>query len=153
MTTELRYLVRSVIAEVLTGEGDLVGGAPEVGARLGKRVDGERKQIVEEVAIATDEDLHQFACRLLNLEMDARVRREVLSGARRFRLARVPSESRITSDATKQMRFERGAVTERHVKQAVETGRGLLLGRRAVLTPLARDLARARGVTIEREGE
>jgi hypothetical protein len=48
-------------------------------------------------------------------------------------------------------RIERGAVTERAVKKAATDGGRLMIGRRAVLTPLARDRARVLGVVIERE--
>jgi len=43
------------------------------------------------------------------------------------------------------------AVTERAVQAAVKAGRRLVLGPRAVLTPLARDRALALGVPIEKE--
>ncbi len=50
------------------------------------------------------------------------------------------------------MRIERGAVTERTVREgARHDGARRLLGRRAVLTPLARDKARSMGVEIEKE--
>lgn len=48
-------------------------------------------------------------------------------------------------------RHEKGAVTERHVAAAASAGARLVLGRRAVLTPLARERARACGLTVERE--
>ena len=48
-------------------------------------------------------------------------------------------------------RVESGAVTEALVKQAASAGERLVLGRGAVLTPLARDRARASGVEIVRE--
>jgi pyruvate/2-oxoglutarate dehydrogenase complex dihydrolipoamide acyltransferase (E2) component len=47
-------------------------------------------------------------------------------------------------------RIERGAVTEAVVRDAARDGVRLLLGRRAVLTPLARDLSRTLGVDVER---
>jgi hypothetical protein len=47
-------------------------------------------------------------------------------------------------------RIERGAVTEAVVRQAARDGVGLVLGRRAVLTPLGRDLSRTLGVDVER---
>jgi pyruvate/2-oxoglutarate dehydrogenase complex dihydrolipoamide acyltransferase (E2) component len=47
-------------------------------------------------------------------------------------------------------RIERGAVTEAVVREAARDGVRLLLGRRAVLTPLARDLSRTLGVDVER---
>jgi hypothetical protein len=48
-------------------------------------------------------------------------------------------------------RVERGAVTERVVRDAARAGERLVLGPGAVLTPLARDRARACGVEISRE--
>jgi hypothetical protein len=48
-------------------------------------------------------------------------------------------------------RVERGAVTERVVRDAARAGERLVLGPGAVLTPLARDRARASGVEISRD--
>ena len=48
-------------------------------------------------------------------------------------------------------RIERGAVTEAVIAAAARAGERLVLGRGAVLTPLARDRARASGVQIEKE--
>jgi hypothetical protein len=49
------------------------------------------------------------------------------------------------------MRIERGAVTERTVREAATAGARLVLAPRAVLTPMARDRARSLGVEIEKE--
>lgn len=46
--------------------------------------------------------------------------------------------------------IERGAVTERAVNAAAADGARLVIGPRAVLTPLAKDRARVLGVVIER---
>jgi hypothetical protein len=48
-------------------------------------------------------------------------------------------------------RIEKGAVTERMVAAAAKAGAALVLGPRAVLTPLARDKARALGVPVHKE--
>ncbi len=48
-------------------------------------------------------------------------------------------------------RVESGAVTEALVRDAARAGERLVLGRAAVLTPLARDRARASGVEIVKE--
>jgi hypothetical protein len=48
-------------------------------------------------------------------------------------------------------RVERGAVTEALIRDAARAGERLVLGRAAVLTPLARDRARASGVEIVKE--
>ena len=55
------------------------------------------------------------------------------------------------SSAAPVMRIEKGAVTERHVREAAEKGARLVLSPRAVLTPMARDRARSLGVEIEKE--
>jgi hypothetical protein len=49
------------------------------------------------------------------------------------------------------IRVGKGAVTERTVRNAAADGARLVLARGAVLTPLARDQARALGVEIEKE--
>ncbi len=48
-------------------------------------------------------------------------------------------------------RVERGAVTEKVIRDAARAGERLVLGPGAVLTPLARDRARASGVEISKE--
>jgi hypothetical protein len=45
----------------------------------------------------------------------------------------------------------KGAVTERMVTVAAKNGQALVLGPRAVLTPLGRDKARALGVPVRKE--
>jgi hypothetical protein len=46
---------------------------------------------------------------------------------------------------------DRGAVTERLIQRAAREQRPLRIGPRAVVTPLARDRARALGVALDRE--
>jgi hypothetical protein len=55
------------------------------------------------------------------------------------------------SASRKVQRVEKGAVTERIVAAAARDGAALVLGPRAVLTPLARDKARALGVPVQKE--
>jgi hypothetical protein len=131
---ELRELVREVIREVLPK------GLP----------------VTETVNLSTDEDLAAFVSRLLDLDSDQR--EELRSGRKRFRLA-VPPVPRpaagpglVTAPAAPPVRrIERGAVTEAMINHAEQAGERLLLGRGAVLTPLARDRVRASGVQIEKE--
>jgi hypothetical protein len=66
----------------------------------------------------------------------------VRSGALRFTFG--PATSGVP-------RVDRGAVTERAVNEAAKAGGRLILGPRAVLTPLARERARALKIQIERE--
>jgi hypothetical protein len=125
---ELRALVREVIRDVLPK------GLP----------------VTETVHLSTDEDLAAFVRRLLDLDPDQR--EELRSGQKRFRLATVASASPDPGPgASLVRRIERGAVTEAMINQAARAGERLVLGRGAVLTPLARDRARTSGVPIEKE--
>jgi hypothetical protein len=150
---ELRLLIREVIRDVLPN------GLPSV----------------ETVNLSTDEDLAAFVARLLDL--DAEARDELRAGRKRFRLAapplpQTPSTPTVTIAAASgtngthgsigltavngsagppARRIERGAVTEKVVRDAARAGERLVLGPGAVLTPLARDRARASGVEISRE--
>jgi hypothetical protein len=128
---ELRALVREVIRDVLPK------GLP----------------VTETVNLSTDEDLAAFVRRLLDLDPDQC--EELRSGQKRFRLASVASAPPAPSDpgpgASLVRRIERGAVTEAMINQAARAGERLVLGRGAVLTPLARDRARTSGVPIEKE--
>ena len=128
----LRSLIREIISDVLPG--GLPGSPPAA----------------ETVNLSTDEDLAAFVKRLLELSPDER--EEVRSGRKRFRLAAPPDpRDPGTREVTAVRRIERGAVTERVINAAAQAGERLVLGRGAVLTPLARDRARASGVQIEKE--
>jgi hypothetical protein len=144
---ELRALVREVIRDVLPS--GFPGSLP----------------VTETVNLSTDEDLAAFVKRLLDL--DPGQREELRSGRKRFRLAspQVPSVPAGAGQAgaghsngaeragpsAPVRRIERGAVTEAVIAAAARAGERLVLGRGAVLTPLARDRARATGVQIEKE--
>ena len=89
----------------------------------------------ETVRIESDADLAAFVRVVLD-QSDA-----IRTGRLRFTLG----------GATGAMRIAHGAVTERTIKKAADAGGRLVLGPGAVLTPLAREKARALGVDIERE--
>ena len=140
---ELRALVREVIRDVLP----------------------QGLAVTETVNLSTDDDLAAFVKRLLDL--DPGQREELRSGRKRFRLAS-PQAPSVPAGAVQVSagqsngaeragpsapvrRIERGAVTEAVIAAAARAGERLVLGRGAVLTPLARDRARASGVPIEKE--
>lgn len=160
---DLRALVASVVKEML---GELVedavrdtvrapgatasacATAPEAqvpGTQFVTERDPELR--TDAVRITDDTDLDQFARHLLTLFENPKSRQDLRAGRLRFRLARASSPAP-TGPVT---RIERGAVTERQVKAAAETGGRIVLGRRAVLTPLGREKARALDVHIEKE--
>jgi hypothetical protein len=131
---------------------------------------------LQPVRLATNEDLHEFVLQIIRLADNPKRRRDVLAGRLRFMLATAGfsppaaglTPARVHSPANghgsptpadhdragagrADHRVEKGAVTERAVQVAASAGARLVLGPRAVLTPLARDRARALGVPIEKE--
>ena len=105
---------------------------------------------VETVSVRTDRELAAFVTRLLHLVENPRRRDDLRTGRLRFRLA--PGGAAGAAGSARPVhRIDKGAVTEATVRDAARAGARLVLGRRAVLTPLARDRARAAGVEIEKE--
>lgn len=104
------------------------------------------------VSISSDADLNAFAGRLLELFERPDQRDAFRAGRLKFRLARAhggrPSQPRA---ATPDVRIETGALTEKTVIAAAADGKAVVLGRRAVATPLALDKARSLGVAVRRE--
>jgi hypothetical protein len=158
----LRSLVREVLADLLPGGGPSVGAQPSRGAPPGPSApsapsapaqdgpvftprDGVRD--METVSVRTDAELAAFVTRLLHLFENPKHRADLQAGRLRFRLA--PAGA--AGSARPAHRIEKGAVTEAAVRAAARDGARLVLGRAAVLTPLARDRARAAGVEIEKE--
>jgi hypothetical protein len=123
-----------------------------------------------QVRIETDADLRDFALHVLKLADNPKLRRDLIAGRIGFRLAggtsaqdrtaaaaadrvaaAAPAVQRVDRGAPAVQRVDRGAVTERAVAAAAAAGARLVLGPRAVLTPLAKDKARTLGVPIEKE--
>ena len=160
----IRALVREVLADLLPTAGQdpgNPGGAaparvtPEwpaaaagVPAQAGlPHTVREHVESVEVVTIRTDAELGAFVLHLLHLFENPKHRDAVRSGRLRFRLA----AAAVPGSAQPSHRIEKGAVTEAMVAASARAGARLVLGRRAVLTPLARDRARATGVEIVKE--
>jgi len=104
---------------------------------------------IERVDLRSDDDLDAFVRSLVRRLENPRDRMAIRAGRVRFRLGATPAAR--PAGAGEVMRVERGAVTERTVRQAASAGAKLVLARRAVLTPMARDCARSLGVEIEKE--
>lgn len=155
----LRQMVREVIREAI---GDLkppppprpaqqpaspppAPRVPEDPVATGPLAADERSR-VDTVRIANDRDLDGFVRNLLRLFENPKTRADLRHGRLSFRLAgterSAPGSSR---------RVDRGAVTERQIADIAASGSSLVLGPKAVLTPLARERARALGVTIHKE--
>jgi len=156
----IRALVREVLADLLPaarrdpGNPGNPGGAGPAGTAQGgpgqaglPHTVREHVESVEVVTIRTDGDLGAFVLHLLHLFENPKHRDALRSGRLRFRLAATAAPG----SARPSHRIEKGAVTEAMVAASARAGARLVLGRRAVLTPLARDRARAAGVEIVKE--
>ena len=122
--------------------------APER-AREPQRAISRDEARVETVKLDTDEDLERFIRDLMTRVENPRERLAIRRGQLRFLLRR--SETVGHSQGALPVRVQKGAVTERVIRQAASAGTRLVLAPGAVLTPLARDHAKALGVQIERE--
>jgi hypothetical protein len=166
---DLRALVRQVLLETLPGAVAAAGPPAGTSPAAGGPAAG-----WQTVAVSTDADLDRFVQHLLALFEDPRRRQDLRAGRLRFRLATPPppptpaaptapsptEPSPTAAGAPAQalpggdrpvVRIERGAVTEARVREASRSGARLVLGRAAVLTPLARDRARGLALPIEKE--
>jgi hypothetical protein len=125
-------------------QGEVIGGGATGPVPAGQ---GAAEPGIEWVTIDSDDDLERFVRALLARFESARDRAAIHDGRLRFALRR-PGAGGAAAGI---VRVERGAVTERKVEEAAKAGARLVLGPGAVLTPLAREKARARGIEIERE--
>lgn len=119
----LRAMVRDVIREALAEARRPVAGG---GA-------------VERVRIASDADLDAFVRRIAGLMRDPEAAARIEAGALRFTLAAGTAAEGALA----------GLVSERAIEAQPE-GATLRLAAGAVVTPLARDRARARRIKLER---
>lgn len=111
---------------------------------------------VEAVTIDTNEDLERFVRGLVSRVSNPRDLAAIRTGQLRFALRRSPPSAWADANAADRpqvapARVVKGAITERAVRHAAAEGARIVLAQGAVLTPLARDRARALGVEIERE--
>jgi hypothetical protein len=127
-----------------TPQGRQLAGAPATGAPANSAAD------IEVVDLRSDADLDAFVRSLVHRFENPRDRMAIRSGKLRFRLGATAAAGAAPA-AAPTIRIERGAVTERAVRDAAAQGARLVLAPRAVLTPMARDRARSLGVEIEKE--
>ena len=144
---ELRALVREVLLEAIPGElaAARAAGSPSAGAQPGR-----------EVRVSDDADLDDLVRQIAAECADPARRADLAAGRVTYRLVRSPAAPTDAAPPAGQvgaivLRVERGAVTERQVREAAKTGATIVAARGVVVTPLARDRARTSGVDIEKE--
>jgi hypothetical protein len=144
-TDELRALVREVLMQAIPGGLAAAGAA-------GSGPTGD--EAAREVRVSSDADLAALVQRIAAECADPSRRQDLLAGRVGYRLAGAPApapEPGADAGAVTVLRIERGAVTERHVREAARNGATVVAARGVVVTPLARDRARISGVDIEKE--
>lgn len=131
--SEIRALVRELLRDIVPQSAN----EANPGART--------------VNVATAADLTEFAALVLDLAKDSAAERDIRSGRLRFEPAACSREATAPAPTNAPvLRIDKGAVTEKVIIRAAESGTKLVLGRRAVITPLAKEAARKNGVGIER---
>jgi hypothetical protein len=141
----LRSLVRDALREALNG----ANGATEIAKAL--NVESKPAQLVEVVSLNNDSDLKSLVNRVLDMAADPQTLTALREGTIAFQLSQQSSNHSANDSNT--TRIEKGAVTESTIRKAAESGSTLILGRKVVVTSLARDKARDLGVTIVRESQ
>jgi hypothetical protein len=124
--------------------------APATSGRPVPAGPGRNRRRVDSVQITNDDELNSFLRQIVQLAANPKTRSDLLTGALQFQLSNCTTPTGSPTNAPVQ-RHEKGAVTERHIKQAARDGARVVLASGAVLTPLARERARALNVPIEKE--
>lgn len=143
--TLIRELVKSVIAE-------------EVAAIRKPKAASAPTAAEERIAIASDADLVGFARRVLSMAGDPAKAKEIAAGRYPFRLDRpsaaqssaTPRTASAAAPTAQSHRIDSGVVTESTLNKLPRGLSRLVLGPGVTVTPLAKDRARALGLTFER---
>nr|WP_298687220.1 hypothetical protein [uncultured Dongia sp.] len=133
----IRTLIRDVIAE-------------EVAAlKAGK---GAALPAATTIRISNDADLANFARDVVRLAEDPQVKSAILAGRHPFQLAGATQAAAATTPSQSH-RIDKGVVTEAVIVKLGKSVTRLLLGPGVSITPLARDKAKARNISVERIGQ
>ncbi len=108
------------------------------------------------VSVCSENDLILFARRVLQLAEDPSKRRAIEAGDFPFRLQQTdndivnqsinPADKPVVLEST----INKGLINEKQISKLPRGTAVLKLGKRATITPLARDKARAMGIIIEK---
>lgn len=138
----LRALVREMLRELVPNER---------AQRPGTTAAAPEAPRIEAVSISNDAELQALIRRVLDLSADPAGREALRSGRHGFRLADNSAAPVVERAKGEVDRIETGVLSESKVIGLARSGRRIVLGKRVVVTPLARDKARQLGVKLERE--
>jgi hypothetical protein len=145
----LREVVRELLAELLQAPEQAI--RPRPGSPTRRDGTAEAESVIA-VTVTSDADLQDLVLKVLEHGEDPIRRQAVRAGRIRFRLATTDDPAdRLSGRDAQTLRIDRGALTERAVAAAAREGQSIVLGKRAVATPLALDKARTLGVRVRKE--
>jgi hypothetical protein len=174
---EIRHMVRELLRDAVAGGGaeaappEETPAAPARSAEIGGLSERVRAALGSgsggggiEIAIASDSDLNAFAQQVALCALERDLLGAIASNRVRFRLAGGGGsgggqEAAAAKQATAPTvlvkdgdayHWERGLLNETKVAEIARTHAKLVLGRRALLTPLAWDRARSLGLQVVR---
>ncbi|MBI2255582.1 MAG: hypothetical protein HYU58_13250 [Proteobacteria bacterium] len=136
----IRTLIRDVIAEEV--KAMKAGKSPAATAAA--------------VRVASDADLAAFAKDVLRLAQDPATRAAIEAGRHPFHLAgatQAATSPQATTPSGQVHRIDKGVVTETVIAKLAKGVSRLVLGPGVSITPLARDKAKARNISVERIGQ
>jgi len=133
----IRTLIRDVIAEEV--KAMRTGKAPTTAATS--------------VRIASDADLAAFAKDVLRLAADPKIRAAIEAGRHPFQLAGSTPVTAAAAPSGQSHRVDKGVVTESVIAKLGKGVSRLILAPGVSITPLARDKAKARNISVERIGQ
>lgn len=165
---QIRTAVREALREVIPqNSGKPRPNPPAPNCLLMKKIYGALKSEDEslvELNIGNDEQLNNFVRDFAKCLHDSSVEAMIMSGRLRFRLKRhsvayaEPSRSETKSASASQQeikrddaRVETGMLSEAKVADLAKRNQRIVIGKQVVLTPLAKDRARAIGIEIVRQ--
>lgn len=133
----IRNLIRDVIAEEV--KAMKAGKSPST--------------VASSVRIGSDADLVAFAKDVLRLAEDPQIRAAIQAGRHPFHLTGGSAPASAPAATGQSHRIDKGVVTETIIARLGKGVSRLLLGPGVSITPLARDKAKARNISVERIGQ
>ena len=157
---QIRTIVRDALQQATSkpmGTSEQTVKVPDTDfARKVRNAGQSKDKSAVSVQIRTGHQLNKFARELVALAQNAELKELIVSGKVEFKLAVAPASKKSTPDEpieyvdTKRegdCSFESGILTESKILKIAKNYQRVVLGKKAVLTPLARD--RARSVKLE----
>jgi len=146
--SNLREIIRETLGELLGQGGAQRLSALASGGGGTSQISSKPTDVF--VQVRDDVDVAALVHQIVGLCADPEKRSALSTGSLRFRLVDSSDDTQAHAPRPQELTvIEKGAVTEAVVRRAAKAGTRLLLGPRAVLTPLGRETAHTLGVVIE----